>query len=108
MVDHQRLSGLGYCFSASLPPYLATAAIGALNMLESRSKELLPRLELNARLLRVLLQDVSGECLGHCCRILEAAAINLQQNERERRTTSDGANIWLMRDALALGSEPGP
>ena len=34
MVDHQRLSGLGYCFSASLPPYLATAAIGALNVLE--------------------------------------------------------------------------
>ena len=24
IVDHQRLSGLGYCFSASLPPYLAT------------------------------------------------------------------------------------
>lgn len=24
VVDHQRLSGLGYCFSASLPPYLAT------------------------------------------------------------------------------------
>ena len=34
MVDHQRLSGLGYCFSASLPPYLATAAIGALDVLE--------------------------------------------------------------------------
>lgn len=24
IVDHQRLSGLGYCFSASLPPYLAS------------------------------------------------------------------------------------
>lgn len=24
IVDHQRLSGLGYCFSASLPPFLAT------------------------------------------------------------------------------------
>jgi hypothetical protein len=24
VVDHQRLSGLGYCFSASLPPFLAT------------------------------------------------------------------------------------
>lgn len=34
MVDHQRLSGLGYCFSASLPPYLATASIGALDVLE--------------------------------------------------------------------------
>lgn len=26
VVDHQRLSGLGYCFSAALPPYLATGA----------------------------------------------------------------------------------
>lgn len=25
-MDHQRLSGLGYCFSASLPPFLATGA----------------------------------------------------------------------------------
>ncbi len=28
VTEHQRLSGLGYCFSAALPPYLATAAIG--------------------------------------------------------------------------------
>lgn len=26
VIDHHRLSGLGYCFSASLPPLLATAA----------------------------------------------------------------------------------
>jgi serine palmitoyltransferase len=32
--DHQRLSGQGYCFSASLPPYLATAAQAALQQLE--------------------------------------------------------------------------
>lgn len=35
IVDHQRLSGLGYCFSASLPPYLATGAITALDQLQS-------------------------------------------------------------------------
>lgn len=28
VVDHQRLSGLGYCFSAALPPYLATGVGG--------------------------------------------------------------------------------
>mmetsp|Transcript_38652 Transcript_38652/g.152640 ORF Transcript_38652/g.152640 Transcript_38652/m.152640 type:complete len:149 (+) Transcript_38652:1383-1829(+) len=27
VVNHQRLSGAGYCFSAAQPPYLATAAI---------------------------------------------------------------------------------
>merc|ERR1712142_98511 len=34
IIDHQRLSGLGYCFSASLPPMLASAAVEALNILE--------------------------------------------------------------------------
>lgn len=34
VVDHQRISGLGYCFSASLPPLLAGAGIQALNILE--------------------------------------------------------------------------
>lgn len=35
IVDHQRLSGLGYCFSASAPPLLAQAAIEALNYFEN-------------------------------------------------------------------------
>jgi serine palmitoyltransferase len=36
VVDHQRLSGSGYCFSASSPPFTATAAIAALELLESK------------------------------------------------------------------------
>lgn len=35
IMDHQRLSGLGYCFSASLPPLQAGVAIAALDILES-------------------------------------------------------------------------
>ncbi|XP_026733728.1 serine palmitoyltransferase 1 [Trichoplusia ni] len=35
IVEHQRLSGLGYCFSASLPPMLTQAAISALDIIES-------------------------------------------------------------------------
>lgn len=34
IVEHQRLSGLGYCFSASLPPMLCQAAISALDRFE--------------------------------------------------------------------------
>ncbi|VEL35638.1 unnamed protein product, partial [Protopolystoma xenopodis] len=33
VVDHQRLSGQGYCFSASLPPMLAAAATTGLELL---------------------------------------------------------------------------
>lgn len=35
VIDHQRLSGLGYCFSASQPPLLASAAITSLNIMEN-------------------------------------------------------------------------
>ncbi|XP_053323823.1 serine palmitoyltransferase 1 [Spea bombifrons] len=37
VIDHQRLSGQGYCFSASLPPLLASAAIEGLNIMEENS-----------------------------------------------------------------------
>lgn len=35
IIEHQRLSGLGYCFSASQPPSLTQAAISALDIFES-------------------------------------------------------------------------
>lgn len=35
VVDHQRLSGAGYCFSASAPPFTASAAIASLKHMES-------------------------------------------------------------------------
>ena len=61
IVDHQRLSGLGYCFSASLPPLLATAALGALRTLRGPgSADLRCALQRNARLLRRLLSDIPG------------------------------------------------
>jgi hypothetical protein len=60
IVDHQRLSGLGYCFSASLPPFLATAAIAALEVLERDAPKLLPALAANAQLLRSRLAEVPG------------------------------------------------
>ncbi|KAF2885775.1 hypothetical protein ILUMI_20410 [Ignelater luminosus] len=34
VIEHQRLSGLGYCFSASLPPFLSHISICALDMFE--------------------------------------------------------------------------
>ena len=46
IVDHQRLSGAGYCFSASSPPFTASAAIAALNRMESH-RECITRLQEN-------------------------------------------------------------
>lgn len=36
VVDHQRLSGSGYCFSASSPPFTATAAIKSIELLDKQ------------------------------------------------------------------------
>jgi serine palmitoyltransferase len=36
VVDHQRLSGAGYCFSASSPPFTASAAISSLEQLGTK------------------------------------------------------------------------
>ncbi|XP_017882138.1 serine palmitoyltransferase 1 [Ceratina calcarata] len=35
VIEHQRLSGLGYCFSASLPPLLTAAAITSLEIMKN-------------------------------------------------------------------------
>lgn len=47
VVDHQRLSGSGYCFSASTPPFTATAALAALDLLRNRPGLTLNRLHDN-------------------------------------------------------------
>jgi serine palmitoyltransferase len=36
IVDHQRISGIGYCFSASLPPLLTQAALSAIEKFEQQ------------------------------------------------------------------------
>ncbi|CAK9050055.1 Serine palmitoyltransferase 1 (Long chain base biosynthesis protein 1) (LCB 1) (Serine-palmitoyl-CoA transferase 1) (SPT 1) (SPT1) [Durusdinium trenchii] len=50
VVEHQRLSGAGYCFSASSPPFVSTAASAAIKVLdeEGRSK-LMPTIKRNAQ-----------------------------------------------------------
>lgn len=57
MVDHQRLSGLGYCFSASLPPYLASTTMAALDIIEQDQGARATSLTKNARLFRQLLEN---------------------------------------------------
>jgi len=56
VIDHQRLSGLGYCFSASLPPMLASAAIEALNIIQE-NPSIVPDLQRKAVQFHGLLLD---------------------------------------------------
>lgn len=59
VVDHQRISGAGYCFSASLPPMLASAAIEALNIMEQKP-DMFDDLREKAKLLHAELDGLQG------------------------------------------------
>ncbi|KVH93801.1 Aminotransferase, class I/classII [Cynara cardunculus var. scolymus] len=59
VVDHQRLSSSGYVFSASLPPYLASAAITAIDVIEE-NPQLLTKLRDNVKTLCTGLLGIQG------------------------------------------------
>uniref|UniRef100_F6UY98 Serine palmitoyltransferase 1 n=1 Tax=Monodelphis domestica TaxID=13616 RepID=F6UY98_MONDO len=59
VIDHQRLSGQGYCFSASLPPLLAAAAIEALNIMEE-NPDIFQVLKMKCRQIHKALQGTQG------------------------------------------------
>jgi len=59
IVDHQRLSGAGYCFSASSPPFFSGAATVALEIME-KNPGLLAKLHSNANKLGTALEKIKG------------------------------------------------
>ncbi|KAA8498626.1 Long chain base biosynthesis protein 1a [Porphyridium purpureum] len=52
VVRHQRLSGAGYCFSAAQPPFLATACVEAIHILEQEGKARTDKLRRNVQVFR--------------------------------------------------------
>ncbi|KAJ1520215.1 hypothetical protein ONE63_004425 [Megalurothrips usitatus] len=58
IVEHQRLSGLGYCFSASLPPLLTAAAMASLEEIE-QNPTLLTTLHEKCELVHISLAGLS-------------------------------------------------
>ncbi|MEE6459709.1 hypothetical protein FKM82_000706 [Ascaphus truei] len=66
VIDHQRLSGQGYCFSASLPPLLASASIEGLNIMEENS-DIFRVLREKCKRIHKALQGISGlKVIGEC------------------------------------------
>ncbi|XP_010531052.1 PREDICTED: long chain base biosynthesis protein 1 [Tarenaya hassleriana] len=63
VIDYQRLSSSGYVFSASLPPYLASAAITAIDVIEE-NPSLLVKLRRNIALLWKGLSGIKGLSLA--------------------------------------------
>lgn len=64
VIDHQRLSGAAYCFSASVPPFLITSADEALTMLEEDPK-MLAKLRVNCKVFHGLISDIGeARCIS--------------------------------------------
>lgn len=59
VTDHQRLSGQGYCFSASMPAMLAASGIEAIKILENNPSTL-STLRENTKLFRKLASEIPG------------------------------------------------
>jgi len=59
VVDHQRLSAAGYCFSAAAPPYTSSASIAALELLKAKP-EMCEILRARAGRLRRALANLPG------------------------------------------------
>uniref|UniRef100_A0A915PTF2 Serine palmitoyltransferase 1 n=1 Tax=Setaria digitata TaxID=48799 RepID=A0A915PTF2_9BILA len=62
VVCHQRLSGLGYCFSASLPPLLAVAASKGFDIIDNDPERLL-RLRQNCKIFHDGLKEAFKDTL---------------------------------------------
>merc|ERR1740117_2557836 len=60
VVSHQRLSGSGYCFSASLPAYATCAALGALKLLDEQPERLARLAAASAAMHAALTKHVAG------------------------------------------------
>lgn len=60
IVDHQRLSGAGYCYSASVPPFLAAAALSSLKRIEERGSELVTLLNQRSTYTANFIKQING------------------------------------------------
>lgn len=58
VVSHQRLSGAGYCFSASQPPFLAAAVTEALAIVQEEGDNLTEKLRSNVRVFQKSLKSL--------------------------------------------------
>jgi serine palmitoyltransferase len=60
IVDHQRLSGAGYCYSASTPPFLASAALHSLKYLQDQGSRLIGELHQRAQYSADFVSTIKG------------------------------------------------
>lgn len=106
IIDHQRLSGLGYCFSASLPPLTAVASIEALGAIDSSSQKL-ERLRSNAKCLRKLLSSVKALTVGgeDVCPVVHVHLSKTVSNDVAAKILQDVADQCIANGVAVVTSK---
>jgi serine palmitoyltransferase len=85
VVDHQRLSGLGYCFSASAPAYLCAVAASAVKQIEKKPR-MVQDLQSRASMAHTILSSIPGlDCVSSPVSPIKVFTIS--------STLSRGANV---------------
>jgi serine palmitoyltransferase len=104
VVDHQRLSGAGYCFSAAAPPFVSTVALKSLNILKAEPK-LITQLEKNAELVNKLTSDVCGAYLSVLSDKKSPILIASLTESAVKKATEDVADVLqnIARECLSRG-----
>lgn len=103
IVEHQRLSGLGYCFSASLPPMLCQAAISALNRFEEEP-HIFKELQENSMLLhKIFLQfsklQIKGSEISPVKHLYIATPlVNTNEEEKVLTIISDKVSTYIEKN----------
>lgn len=115
IVDHQRLSGAGYCFSASAAPFLSAAAITSLELLKTRP-QLLNALHSNAEALfnglskikQLKIKADSAYPMIHLMLSSPFASVEadaLKLSELSNYCTNAGVGVITSKFAISRGSE---
>ncbi|KAK7100678.1 serine palmitoyltransferase 1-like [Littorina saxatilis] len=100
IIDHQRLSGMGYCFSASQPPMVAVAASKAMELMQN-NPVMLVKLRENCERVHKAIKDIEGvEVRGSPL----SPVIHLQLSEPAADRDLDMKTLLMVQDkAISQG-----
>jgi len=91
VVEHQRLSGSGYCFSASSPPFVSTCASAGIEIMTNEADKMIPKLQKNAKFFNAKVNDCSDGRLVTTSNP-ESALVHIRLGSEYRH--ADGRNSY--------------
>lgn len=104
VVEHQRLGGAAYVFSASLPPYISTASIEAFNHLEQNASSILPQLSNNVdKVIKGLTKILPQPLTLDATKGLPIMHIRLKRFDPTQRKEIDNKFKQVLEKALEKG-----